>query len=243
VDPVLPERPLFKLRCERCLADADTDAVFELHAVILAPESNLALLAITCETCGTDSDMAIWPIVGEMRGALAGPAVGPQQASLVDRYAHLMDAYRQRIAAERSQWLAAEEPEFPFIPVDLERLDLEWPLTQCSDRPVAIPVAALAAVRGAREVVEAADDGEYPQVRLQIGHLTCVLSRDDTPRDVWPWAIHLSVSSVAATAPAPIEQHLALALCFRPEELPCLAAQPGERVPVMHFFLGEPAAD
>jgi hypothetical protein len=51
------------------------------------------------------------------------------------------------------------------------------------------------------------------------------------------------VSSVAGTTPAPVEQHLALDLCFEPSERLRLSAGPGEVVPVVHFYLSRASLD
>lgn len=93
-----------------------------------------------------------------------------------------------------------------------------------------MPAAALAAVRGARRAVEA----EAPpslHARVRIGHLTSILSLDAGT------VLHLSVSGVAGTTPSPVEQHLALALCFEPSERLRLSGKPGDVVPVVHFYL------
>ena len=85
-------------------------------------------------------------------------------------------------------------------------------------------------LRGVRRAVEAAAEPSL-HARVRIGYLTAVLSLD--AGDV----LHLSVSGVAGTTPTPVEQNVALALCFEPSEQLRLSARPGDVIPVVHFYL------
>jgi hypothetical protein len=108
-----------------------------------------------------------------------------------------------------------------------------------SRRPWGLPLAILAAARGARQAVEASPEMILPAVRLIIGGLTCVLSleRPDDGRPA-PY-LHLSVSRQALpVAPcSPVEQGFLLSLFFAPHEFAFLSVAPGTTQPVTHYYL------
>jgi hypothetical protein len=120
-----------------------------------------------------------------------------------------------------------------------------WPLLDLSDLDVAIPtdrflappMAALAAARGLRQAV-AARPGAHPPAVALIGPYKGVLSFDETPQAPHPYALHLSVGNAAAPGHLPIgELHWLVSLFFTPGEAPLLLAEPGQRVPVIHYYL------
>jgi hypothetical protein len=234
-----PEPSPLRLFCHGCGADADAaDAVFVLGSLALVVEADLPLVATQCKSCETATDVVLWPsepgLVARVLAAGRDPERG--EAALLGRYSALVDGYERQVRAQHAAWTETDDLG-PFVTtLDLDGVDLQRLLAPPLDRPLAVPAAALAAVRGARRAVEAAAEPSL-HARVRIGHLTVVLSLD--PGDI----LHLSVSSVAGTAPAPVEQHLALALGFEPSERLRLSARPGEVVPVVHFYVSRGPLD
>lgn len=228
-----------RLFCARCGADADAeDAEFLLATAALPPEAGLPLLETHCESCATTTDAVLWPSEpGAVARALAEAGEPePGTVALLGRYATVVDGFAERVRAQHAAWAGTEDVGLCMTQLDLEGLDLERLLAPPVERPLAVPAVALAAVRGARRAVEAERDAAL-HVRIRIGHLTCVLPLDPGP------LLHLSVSSVGATTPSPVEQHLALALCFESSERLRLTGQPGQILPVVHFYLAPLPAD
>ncbi len=223
----------FRLFCPACGADSDSaDAVFVLESLALVVEADLPLLATQCKTCGTAADVVIWPSEPGLVGRVLAEGEGPEpgEATLLGRYAALVDGFERQVRAQHAAWIETDDLEPLMAALDLEAVDLPRLLAPPLDRALALPAAALAAVRGARRAVEAeADLGLH--VRVGIGHLTVVFSLEAGG------VRHMSVSGVGGTTPTTVEQHLALALCYDPSERLRLTARPGEVVPVVHFYL------
>jgi hypothetical protein len=227
------------LFCSRCGADADAaDAVFQVGALAHVVEADLPLLETSCQTCGTVTDVMLWPMEpGFVPRVLAEAGhAETREAEVVGRYAALVDGFERQAGAQHALWMEGEEFGVHFVTLDLGGIDLDRLLAPPLERPLAVPAAAFAAVRGARRAVERAAHPAL-HVKILVGQVTCVVSLD--PGRV----LHLSVSGVAGTAPSGIEQHLALALCFEPAERLRLTGQAGETVPVMHYFLWPSPAD
>jgi hypothetical protein len=222
----------FRLFCHGCGADADApDAEFLLESLALVMDADLSLAETHCKTCDMATDVVLWPSEPGLVRALAEAGdPEPGEAMLLGRYTTLVDGFERQIRAHHSAWTETEEMEPLLATLDLGGIDLQRLLAPPVDRPLAVPAAALAAVRGARRAIEAE---AHPSLhaRIRIGHLTSVLSLDEGA------VLHLSVSGVAGTTPKPIEQHLALALCFEPGERLRLTGKPGDVVPVIHFYL------
>jgi hypothetical protein len=229
----------FRLFCHGCGAEADAaDAVFVLEALAVVAGADLPLVATHCRTCETATDVVLWPSEPGLVARVLAEAGGPEsgEAVLLGRYATLVDEFERQVRARHTAWAETEELD-PFVAtLDLDGIDLGRLLAPPLERSLAVPAAALAAMRGARRAIEAAAHASL-HARVRIGHLTSILSLDDGT------TLHLSVSGVAGTTPSPLEQHLALALCFEPSERLRLSGKPGDVVPVMHFYLSRSPLD
>jgi hypothetical protein len=230
---VEPAPSPFRLFCNHCGADADAvDAEFELNALGVVPEADLPLLAAHCRMCETSTDVVVWPspagFVDQVMAEGGGPE--PGEAALASRYAALVDDFEREVRTQHAAWAETEDLGPSMTTLDLEAIDLARLLAPPLERPLALPATAFAAVQGARRAILAAADPSL-HARVRIGHLTCVLSLEDG------CLLHLSVSGVAVTTPTPVEQHLALALCFEPSEQLRLSSKAGTLKPVVHFYL------
>jgi hypothetical protein len=228
-----PDPTPLRLFCPACGADGDAaDAVFILGAFAVVAELDLPLVATECKSCETATDVVLWPSQSGLaaRVLAEGGEQGPDEAALLDRYAALVARSEGQVRDRLAEWIETDDVTPLLATVDVDGVDLERLLAPPFDRPLALPLAALAAVRGVRRAVEAAAEPSL-HARVRIGYLTAVLSLD--AGDV----LHLSVSGVAGTTPTPVEQNVALALCFEPSEQLRLSARPGDVIPVVHFYL------
>jgi len=98
-------------------------------------------------------------------------------------------------------------------------------------------MAALAAARGLRQAV-AQRPGVQPPGVILLGSYRCVLSFDETPQAPYPYALHVSVGNDLLAGVLPTyELHWLVSLFFTPGEVPLLLTQPGQTVPVVHYYL------
>jgi hypothetical protein len=220
----------FRLSCT-CGADINApDRPFTLGPIALVSHANHALIWLRCQTCKADHELALWTIDQQRFISEVGPNAfqpdDPHVAELVERYEQLIEHHRRDIERQYDQ-----QEEWPVL--DLSRFDVDIQ-TDCFVTP---PMAVLAAARGLRRAV-AARPGVHPPGIVLLGRYKCVLSFDHTPRAPYPYALHLSVGNAAVPGHLPEYQlRWLVSLFFTPGEAPFLLAQPGERVPVVHFNL------
>lgn len=221
----------FHLRCTGCGADIDSpDRYFTLGPMALVHQANHALISVRCLTCETHHDLAIWTVDQQRFISEAGPEAFPPQdphvLELVNRYDQLIQQHRCDIEAQFGQ-----QEGWPAL--DLSNLEVEIQ----TDRFFAPPMAALAAARGLRQAVAARPGAQPPGIVL-LGQYKCVLSFDETPQTPYPYALHLRVGNAVAPGCLPTcEIHWLVSLFFTPGEVPLLLAQPGQTVPVIHYYL------
>jgi hypothetical protein len=221
----------FHFACIGCGADIDApDRYFTLGPMVLVPHAHHVLIPVRCLTCETDHDLVGWTIdrqrfISEV-GPGAFPPGDPQATALMERYEHLVEKHRCELEAQYDQQEAWPE-------VDLSGVDIEIQADRCFARPM----AALAAARGLRQAV-ALRPGAQPPGVVRLGSYRCVLSFDETPQAPYPYALHLSVGNDVLPGVLPsYELHWLVSLFFTPGEVPLLLTQPGQTVPVVHYYL------
>jgi len=112
-----------------------------------------------------------------------------------------------------------------------------WESEDAMDRFFAPPLIMLAAARGLRQAVADRPGAQPPGIVL-LGQYKCVLSFDETPQASYPYALHLSVGNTVVPGHLPsYALHWLVSLFFTPGEVPLLLAQPGQTVPVVHYYL------
>jgi hypothetical protein len=151
----------------------------------------------------------------------------------------LVENYRQQWEAFYSLHVAPEDrPAVDFSAIDLDPSGERW---------VAVPAQVLAAARGMRKAVATRPGEEVPPGFLRVGQFNCLLSFDGTPSfnntrppdDPMPYALHLSVmNTLAPGSLSAAEETFLLSLFYVPGERPFLRGQPGQTVPVIHYYLG-----
>lgn len=221
----------FRLSCTGCGADIDApDRYFTLGPVALVPHANHALLSIRCLTCETDHELALWTIDQQRFISELGPeAFQPDDLRVVE----LLERYEQLIRQHRRDVDAQYEQQEGWPALDLSGLDVEIQ----TDRFFTPPMLALAAARGLRHAVAARPGAPPPGIAL-LGQYKCVLSFDETPQASYPYALHLSIGNAVAPGRLPTcELHWLVSLFFTPGEVPLLLPQPGQTVPVIHYYL------
>ena len=221
----------FRMSCTGCGADIDApDRYFTLGPMALVPHANHALITVRCLTCETDHELAVWTMDQQRFISELGPEVfhpeDPQVAELVEHYEQLVRQHRREVDAQYGQ-----QEGWPSL--DLSDLDVEIRPDRCFARPMAM----LAVARGARQAVADRPGAQPPSVVL-LGQYRCVLSFDETPQAPYPYALHLSVGNTVVPGHLPpYALHWLASLFFTPGEVPLLLAQPGQTVPVIHYYL------
>jgi hypothetical protein len=221
----------FHFACTGCGTDIDApDRYFTLGSMVLVPHAHHVLIPVRCLTCETDHDLVAWMIDRQRFISEAGPEAfppgDPEAAALAERYEHLVRTYRRELDAQHEELEGSPE-------VDLSGVDVEIQ----ADRFFARPMAALAAARGLRQAV-ALRPGAQPPGVIRFGSYRCVLSFDETPQAPYRYALHLSVGNDVLPGVLPSsELHWLVSLFFTPGEVPLLRTQPGQTMPVVHFYL------
>ncbi len=216
--------------CTGCGADvAAPERYFALGSLALVPHAHHVLMPLRCLTCQTDHDLVGWTIDQQRFISEAGPEAfpaGPQAVALMERYEQLVLAHRRELEAQYEQLEGWPE-------VDLSGVDVEMQDNRFFPRPMAV----LAAARGLRQAV-AQRAGVQPPGVVRLGSYRCVLSFDETPRAPSPYALHLSVGNEVLPGLLPAyDLHWLVSLFFTPGEMPLLLTQPGQTVPVVHYYL------
>jgi hypothetical protein len=153
-------------------------------------------------------------------------------AALVERYHALVAAFRHK---------ADDQYEIPGGPVELDQSTVN--VTIEPDRFAALTMAVLAAARGLRHAV-AARLGMEPPAALLLGPYRCIVSFDQTPGRRYPYALHVSIGNAALPGHLPARDlEWLLSLFFIPAEMPFLEAEPGQTVPVIHYYLAAYSTD
>jgi len=223
----------FRLICAGCGADADApDQHFRAGHPALVPHSTHMLCSVRCLGCGTVHDLALWPVdhqrvISDSNPSdLAALAAAAEAEGLPGRYEDLVERYRGHFEAgyERAEaW-----PE-----LDLSRCEIDF----AADRFSCAAMDVLAASRALRQVV-AGRPGLQPPGVILLGSYRCVLSFDETPQAPYPCALHLSVGNGVIPGHLPTYELNGLAsLFFTPGEVPLVLTQPGQTVPVVHYYL------
>lgn len=221
----------FQLNCSGCGADVNApDRPFTLGPIALVSHANHALILLRCQTCETDHELALWTIDQHRFISELGPEAfqpeDPQAVDLVERYEHRIQQCRREVESQYGQ-----QEHWPVL--NLSGFDVEIQ----TDRFFFPPMAVLAAARGLRQAVAARPGAPPPGIAL-LGSYKCVLSFDETPRAPYPYALHLSVGNAVLPGQLPAYQlHWFVSLFFTPCEVPLLLAQPGQTVPVIHYYL------
>lgn len=248
-------RDPFRTYCPRCRVDSGADdTVFFVRDPIHAPDSDFLLLAVRCDACQLDFDLAIWPADPDRTsGGTLAEEETPDTMRTLERYCHMVQVacrrwgriYQQQRQGEQGHWGIF----YPRAYVD-----------PSATGRTAIPARCLAAARALRKTV-AIHPGEGPFGRLQIGPFHCTLGLDEGDPGVVPYLLHLCavdssmprtpaaqeemyLSPVAFTptarmlrTPNPFEVRFLSSLFFLPPELSCLSQHeyPGE--PGVHVVL------
>jgi len=165
----------------------------------------------------------------------ASEVLAPDAVAVLDRYLKLVENYRRQWETFYGLDWEKELPEIDFSSLDLDFSGERWPSMRAE---------VLAAARGMRKAVATRPGEEDPPGLLRVGQFQCILSFDGTPDDPMPYALHLSVMNrltpgMLSTA----EEAFLLSLFYVPGERPFLRAQPGETVPVTHYYLGADSSE
>ena len=73
---------------------------------------------------------------------------------------------------------------------------------------------------------------------LLLGPYRCIVSFDETPGRPYPYALHVSIGNAALPGCLPARDLNWLpSLFFIPAEMPFIQAEPGQTVPVIHYYL------
>ena len=221
----------FAFICSGCGADVEApDRYFNLGPLVLVPHAHHVLMTLRCLTCETDHDLVGWTIDQQRFISEAGPEAfppgDPEAAALMDRYEDQVRTHRRELDAQYEHPGGWPEVDLSGVDVEIQR-----------DCPFTRPMAALAVARGLRQTV-AERLGAQPPGRVRLGSYRCVLSFDETSQAPYPYALHLSVGNNVLPGVLPrSELHWLVSLFFTPGEVPLLLTQPGQTVPVVHFYL------
>lgn len=154
----------FPLLCAGCGADIDApDQFFEYSAFASVPHAEHGLVTVGCLTCGHVNELALWLVDRNIFRQVGEDRDKPDEKHRAETLA-LLERYRSMVAGFRrdAERQFEESDEWPLIEFPLVELNLQ------PGRLIAVPMVALAASRGLREVV-ARRPGLVPPVRLVLG--------------------------------------------------------------------------
>lgn len=227
----------FDLICSGCGADVNApDKEFWMGNLAFPPHADYALSEVRCLTCDMRVDLCLWIVSKEewlkdLAAEGASPEVlAPDAVAVLDRYLKLVENYRRQWETFYGLDWERGLPEIDFSSLDLDFSGERWPSMRAE---------VLAAARGMRKAVATRPgEGDAPGM-LRVGQFQCILSFDEISDDPMPYALHLSVMNrLTPGMLSAAEEAFLLSLFYVPGERPFLRAQPGQTVPVTHYYLG-----